>query len=194
MGQDLEVDDVLNGYAQGYFLMAETPESPLAWYTTHKRTVIPLDSQFRFPKSLRRILNQNRFQTAINRDFESVVLGCANRETTWISEELKQLYLRLNRAGWAYSFEAWQGDKLAGGILGLALGRTFLGESMFFQIPDGSKVALVKLVEYLRQRGFILFDAQMPNPHLSRFGAYDMDQDEYLELLRQGIQYPRSFI
>ena len=194
MAYDLEVEEVLNGYAQGYFLMAETPEDPLAWYTTHQRTVIPLDERFRFPKSLRRVLNQNRFQTAINRDFEAVVNGCADRDSTWISDELKRLYLRLNRAGWAYSFETWQGDELAGGILGLVLGRVFIGESMFFRIPDGSKVAMVRLVEYLRERGFMLFDAQMPNPHLSRFGAYDMTQDEYLELLQQGMQYPRCFI
>lgn len=194
MAYDLEIEEVLNGYAQGYFLMAETPDDPLAWYTTHKRTVIPLDDQFRFPRSLRRVLNQDRFQTAINRDFEAVVHGCANRDSTWISEELKQLYLRLNRAGWAYSFETWQGNELAGGILGLVLGRVFIGESMFFRIPDGSKVAMVRLVEYLRERDFILFDAQMPNPHLSRFGAYDISQGEYLELLRQGMQHPRCFI
>ena len=110
-------------------------------------TLIPLDDRFRFLKSLRRVINQNRFSVAINRDFEAVVNGCANRESTWISEELKDIYYALWESGWAYSFETWQGDKLAGGILGIVIGGAFIGESMFFRIPEGSKVAIVKLVE-----------------------------------------------
>lgn len=191
---DLDLEDIMNGYAQGYFLMAEEPGSPLAWYSTYERTIIPLDEKFRYPRSLQRVLNQNRFTTAINRDFSAVVKGCADRTTTWISDELKQIYLQLNQAGWAYSFETWQGDELAGGILGLVLGRTFIGESMFFRISDGSKVAMVKLVEHLRQKGFTLFDAQMPNPHLSRFGAYDIAQTDYLKKLSLGLQSPCDFL
>lgn len=194
MTVELEIDDVINGYAQGYFLMAETPSDPLNWYTTYERTIIPLDHRFRYPRSLQRVLNQNRFTTAINRDFAGVVKGCADRESTWISDELIELYLRLNQAGWAYSYETWQGDELAGGILGLAIGRAFMGESMFFRIPDGSKVAMVQLVRHLRDRNFILFDAQMPNPHLSRFGAYDISQEDYLRTLTFGLRSPCPFL
>lgn len=194
MTVELEIDDVINGYAQGYFLMAETPRDPLNWYTTYERTIIPLDHRFRYPRSLQRVLNQNRFTTAINRDFAGVVKGCADRESTWISDDLIELYLRLNQAGWAYSYETWQGDELAGGILGLAIGRAFMGESMFFRIPDGSKVAMVQLVRHLRDRNFILFDAQMPNPHLSRFGAYDISQEDYLRTLTFGLRSPCPFL
>jgi leucyl/phenylalanyl-tRNA---protein transferase len=191
---ELEIDDIINGYAQGYFLMADSPRSPLNWYTTHERTIIPLDERFRYPRSLQRVLNQNRFTTAINRDFAAVVEGCAARDSTWISSDLKRLYLRLNEFGWAYSFETWQGDELAGGILGLAIGQAFVGESMFFRIPEGSKVAMVKLVQHLRDRGFTLFDAQMPNPHLSRFGAYAIPQADYLQKLTQGLRFPSTFL
>jgi len=179
---------IIEGYAQGYFLMADESGDTLGWYTSRHRTLIPLDDRFRYPKSLRRALNQNRFQISVNRAFRSVVDGCADRETTWISHELKDLYWDLHQAGWAHSFETWQGDELAGGILGLVIGGAFIGESMFFRIPDGSKVAMVKLVERLRQRGFLLFDAQMMNPHLERFGAYVVRNDEYRDLLRQALQ------
>lgn len=184
---EYDVLAIIEGYAQGYFLMAEEDES-LQWYSSRDRTIIPLDTRFRYPKSLQRVLNSARFTVAINRDFKAVVSGCANRETTWISEELQDIYLALYQTGWAYSFETWLGDELAGGILGIAIGGIFIGESMFYRIPDGSKVAMVKLVERLRSRSFVLFDAQMMNPHLERFGAYQIADVDYQELLKQALQ------
>lgn len=188
-----DVAAIIQGYSQGYFLMADE-NNHLGWYGSRDRTLIPLDDKFRFPKSLRRVINQERFSTAINRDFAAVVDGCANRDSTWISEDLKDIYYALNRSGWAYSFETWQGDELAGGILGIVIGGAFIGESMFFHIPEGSKVAMVKLVERLRERQFVFFDAQMMNPHLERFGAFSIDDQEYQILLEKALQSNSSFI
>jgi len=182
-----DILSLIQGYAQGYFLMADENDK-LGWYSSNVRTVIPLDDRFRYPKSLRRVLNQERFKVAVNRDFKSVVAGCANRETTWISAELQEIYFALHKAGWAYSFETWQGDELAGGILGITIGGAFIGESMFYRIPEGSKVAMVKLVEHLRSRNFLLFDAQMMNPHLERFGACIIEQHQYQNLLQDALQ------
>ena len=189
---ELDISAVIDGYAQGYFLMAND-NGALDWYSSRKRAIIPLDERFRYPKSLQRVLNQERFSVAINRDFKSVVAGCANRETTWISPQLREIYWALYEAGWAFSFETWLGDELAGGILGIAIGGAFIGESMFYRIPEGSKVAMVELVERLRSRGFILFDAQMTNPHLERFGAYLIQDQEYQVLLRQALRLPCAF-
>ncbi|MBD2386182.1 leucyl/phenylalanyl-tRNA--protein transferase [Cylindrospermum sp. FACHB-282] len=188
-----DIAAIIRGYAQGYFLMADECDR-LGWYGSHERTLIPLDERFRYPKSLQRVLNQKRFTVTINRDFPSVVAGCANRETTWISPELQKIYWLLYQSGYAYSFETWQDDELAGGILGIVIGGAFIGESMFYRIPDGSKVAMVKLVERLCQRQFVLFDAQMMNPHLERFGAYLVSDEEYNVLLRQALQSPCSLI
>ena len=168
--------------------MADETGEGLGWYSSRERTLIPLDQRFCYPKSLQRILNQDRFTVAVNRSFAAVVEGCADREMTWISDDLKEIYWELHQTGWAHSFETWQGDELAGGILGIAIGGAFIGESMFYRIPDGSKVAMVKLVERLRDRGFLLFDAQMMNPHLERFGAYTVDDREYETLLKQAFQ------
>ena len=178
---------IVNAYAEGYFLMADEDGENLGWYTSTDRTLIPLDDRFRYPTSLRRVLNQNRFSVAIDRDFRSVIEGCADRDETWISEELKEIYWQLHLAGWAHSFETWQDDELAGGILGIAIAGAFIGESMFYRIPEGSKVAMVKLVEHLRSRRFVLFDAQMMNPHLARFGAYAVGDREYQKLLKQAL-------
>jgi leucyl/phenylalanyl-tRNA--protein transferase len=183
----IDIPSIIRGYAQGNFLMADD-DGELGWYSSRNRTLIPLDNRFRYPKSLRRVLNQNRFSVAINRSFEEVCRGCANRPETWISDELIEIYRQLNKSGWAYSFETYQGDKLAGGILGIVIGGAFIGESMFFQIPDGSKVAMVKLVEHLRAKQFVLFDAQMQNPHLERFGSYIVGNKEYSRLLAQALE------
>ncbi|MGF1461126.1 MAG: leucyl/phenylalanyl-tRNA--protein transferase [Leptolyngbyaceae cyanobacterium] len=184
---------IVEGYAKGYFLMSDDNGRGLGWYSSRQRTLIPLDDRFRYPKSLRRAINQERFQTAVNRDFLAVVNGCANRDTTWISNDLKEIYWELHQAGWAYSFETWRGDELAGGILGLAIGGAFIGESMFYRIPEGSKVAMVKLVEHLRSHRYLFFDAQMMNPHLARFGAYIISNKDYRKLLKQALTMPCAF-
>ncbi len=187
------IPQILQCYAQGYFLMAAEDSKALNWYSSSRRALIPLDERFRYPKSLKRVLNQNCFTPAINRDFEGVLEGCANRETTWISEELKTVYRRLHKAGYAYSFETWQNDELAGGFLGIVIGGVFIGESMFYRIPEGSKAAMVMLVEHLRSRQFQLFDAQIINPHLARFGAFEVDQAVYEATLVEAIQRPCKF-
>lgn len=190
----VDVRSIIEHYAQGYFLMENDPQEGLGWYSSRERTLIPLDDRFRFPTSLRRVINQNRFEVRINHDFEAVMEGCADRETTWISDDLKRIYRDLHQAGWAHSFETWQGDRLAGGVLGIVIRGVFIGESMFFKIPDGSKVAMVKLVEHLRARQFLLFDAQMMNPHLERFGAYVVSSREYDRLLKQAIAQQCQFV
>ena len=189
-----DIRSIIDGYSQGYFLMSEGDGQPIEWYYTNERTLIPLDARFRYPKSLQRVINQNRFEVKIDSAFERVVEGCADRETTWISKEMRSLYSKLHQAGWAHSFETWQGDRLAGGILGLAIRGVFIGESMFFKIPEGSKVAMVKLVEHLRSRGYDLFDAQLMNPHLERFGAYEIDDPSYQDLLQKALTKSCIFV
>jgi len=191
---DVDVRSIIENYAQGYFLMENDPNEGLGWFGSRERTLIPLDDRFRYPTSLRRVINQDRFEVRINQAFEEVVHGCADRETTWISDELKDIYFALHEAGWAHSFETWQGDQLAGAILGIVIRGAFIGESMFFRIPEGSKVAMVKLVEHLRAQDFALFDVQMMNPHLERFGAYVVQTREYERLLKAAIARQCQFM
>jgi leucyl/phenylalanyl-tRNA---protein transferase len=182
----IDVPSIVEGYSQGYFLMAGD-DNQLDWYSSRQRTLIPLDDHFHYPKSLQRVLNQNRFSVKISRDFQAVCEGCADRDSTWISDELMDIYLALHQAGWAHSFETWQGDKLAGGILGITIRGAFIGESMFYRITEGSKVAMVKLVEHLRARQYVVFDAQLQNPHLERFGSIVIDSGEYKKILSQAM-------
>lgn len=184
-----DVADLLAGYASGAFLMDNG--DGLRWYTSRRRALVPLDDRFHVPTSLRRALP--RFEVRRDTAFEAVVDGCAAREETWISNELRVLYRRLHRSGHAHSFETWRDGRLAGGVLGITLGGAFVGESMFHAVTDASKVALARLVEHLRSRGFVLFDAQIQNPHLARFGAYEVSEREYARMLRAALDVRAEF-
>jgi len=163
--------------------MADPDEdNQIYWHTPTQRGLIPLDHRFKVPKNLARLYRKGVFETSINREFETVIRQCAALRPgdTWISEEIIDAYCELNRIGLAHSFEVWKDDQLVGGLYGVALGKVFCGESMFHTATDASKIALVFLVEFLREQKFELLDTQYLNPHLLQFGAYEISQEEYM--------------
>ncbi len=185
-GLDLDVLQWLNAYAEGWFPMANE-ENELHWYSATHPAVLPMDGTLHIPRSLKKILRKNRFHPTWNHSFGAVLDGCAARAETWINEELKAQYWKLHRAGYAHSFETWENGRLAGGVLGLALGGAFIGETMFTGIEDGGKVALVLLVDALRRGGFVHFDCQLLNDNTQRFGAYEISAEEHKAALASAI-------
>jgi len=167
------------------------------WYTADPRGILPLDA-FHVPKSLAQFMRSRSFpfEVRINTAFEATMRACMECRAghTWISEELVAAYTRLHRMGFAHSVEVWRDGQLAGGLYGVSIGAAFFGESMFHRERDASKVALVKLVERLRQRGYELLDAQASTPHLERFGCIEIPAGEYMRLLRRAIVKQRSFV
>jgi leucyl/phenylalanyl-tRNA--protein transferase len=184
--------EIVRHYASGYFLM-DNGEG-LQWYSSRVHALIPLDERFHVPSSLRRALNNPRFETRINANFAGTVDGCAARAETWITSELREIYLELHRYGVAHSFETWVDNEPAGALLGLAIGGAFIGESMYFRVPEASKVAMVRLKEHLVSKGFTLFDAQIMNPHLARFGAYQLPEREFRKHLKAASSLEVSFV
>ncbi|AWN23282.1 leucyl/phenylalanyl-tRNA--protein transferase [Deinococcus irradiatisoli] len=175
--------EVARGYAGGAFLMDNG--RGLEWYSSTRRALVPL-GDIHIPRSLKKHLE--RFEVRLNSDFPGVLAGCMARQETWISPELAGIYLHLNHTGLVHSFETWQGGKLAGGVLGLALGGAFVGETMFHSVTQGSKVALVRLSQHLFRRGFSVLDAQMQNPHLQQFGTFEITPAEYAGQLRAALR------
>lgn len=176
--------EVARGYAGGGFLMDNG--HGLEWYSSTRRALVPLGEQLHIPRSLKKQLS--RFEIKINADFPGVLAGCMAREETWISPELAGIYVHLNKTGLVHSFETWRGDQLAGGVLGLALGGAFMGETMFHSITHGSKVALVRLAQHLGARGYSLLDAQMQNSHLEQFGTYEITPAQYARQLKLALR------
>ncbi len=185
----------MSAYAQGAFPMGDRDGS-IRWYTADPRGVMPLNSRFHVPGTLRQIVRQGKFEIRINHDFETVMRACGTRREggTWINEELVAAYNRLHLLGFAHSVEAWKDDQLAGGLYGVSLGGAFFGESMFHVRPNASKVALVHLVERLRERGYDLLDTQATTSHLRQFGCVDMPAGKYLGLLGRALLKKCEFV
>jgi leucyl/phenylalanyl-tRNA--protein transferase len=178
----LEPRTMLNLYAQGAFPMADERSGVINWYLPETRTILPLD-KFNLPRSLKKTIKESGFNFKIDYDFLSVVQNCANRKSTWISEELIEAYLRIEKLGFIHTVETWQNGKLVGGLYGVAIRGAFFGESMFSKVSQASKAALVKLIEHLNAKHFSLLDVQYMTPHLKMFGAVEISFENYTELL-----------
>lgn len=182
-GYPVDADLVLRAYAQGCFPMSESRDGRLSWYRPTNRAIITWD-RLRIPRSLRKTLAKNPFQLALNRDFSAIVSACAERSETWIGRDIQLLFEELHRRGHAHCVAAYDGDgRLVGGCYGLALGRIFCGESMFHLVNDASKACIWHLTQQLQRGGFVLLDCQQQSPHMSRFGAYEIPDQEFQCLL-----------
>jgi leucyl/phenylalanyl-tRNA---protein transferase len=176
---------LLEAYRSGIFPMA-LENGEIAWFSPDPRGILPLDA-FHLPHGLRRTLKKGVFELKIDTAFEDVIRACAEREETWISEQIIQSYLNLYDLGYAHSVEAWSDGELAGGLYGVSLQGAFFGESMFHRRTDASKAALAGLVGRLQRRGFALLDTQYITPHLRTFGAVEISRRQYLRLLNQAL-------
>jgi leucyl/phenylalanyl-tRNA---protein transferase len=192
-------EQVIAGYQQGFFPMARGRYGRIEWFMAEPRTIIPLDERFRVRRSLRQVIRKENYQIKINSNFPAVIRACARHsevdsDEVWLSNEMISLYLELHRRGYAHSVEVWNDDDLAGGLYGVALKSAFFGESMFSRAASASQIALVALVERLREHGYCLLDAQQRTPHIGYFGAIDLTHNEYLGLLANAMLDDRRFV
>ena len=183
----IEPDFLLMAYCSGYFPMAEPRSGEIQWHSPDPRAIFDL-KEFHIPRSLSLRVKKKQYEIQINREFEAVMRRCAEREETWISESVVQSYRELYRLGFAHSVECWRDEKLVGGLYGVSIAGAFFGESMFSIERDASKVALVYLVQRLKERGFDLLDTQFLTPHLARFGAKEIPKKEYLARLGKALK------
>lgn len=178
---------LLHGYSIGIFPMADPDDDDeIYWYAPDPRAIVPFDT-FHISKNLAQLVRQQKFAVTFDHDFEGVMRCCAARETTWISEQIIEVYTQLHELGFAHSVEVWLEGELVGGLYGIALGGAFFGESMFHRARDASKVALVHLVRHLEKQGFVLHDTQFATDHLKRFGVIEIPRSEYERRLARAI-------
>jgi leucyl/phenylalanyl-tRNA--protein transferase len=187
VGGDLSPERMELAYSMGIFPWYSEGQ-PILWWSPDPRLVL-FPNELKISRSLRQTIKKGLYRVTMDTAFEDVVEGCArvHRDDdggTWITQEMKEAYIALNRRGRAHSVEAWGvGGELAGGLYGVALGGAFFGESMFHIRTDASKVALVALVERLKGWGFELIDCQVTTAFFRRMGAREIPREEFLERL-----------
>lgn len=177
---------VETAYRDAGFPMAAPEFGLVSWHRPDPRAILPLDA-FHVSRSLARTLHRGGFSVTFNQDFTGVMRACAQRETTWISDDFLRVYGELAACGHAHSVEVWIGDRLAGGVYGVHVGGAFFAESMFHRVTDMSKVALHALVDRLRQRGFALLNVQYLTPHLKRLGGIEIPLADYRRRLHNAL-------
>ena len=187
VGGDLSVERLLLAYRNGIFPWFNEDE-PIFWWSPSTRMVIN-PNDYKVAKSLRNIINRNIFEVTINKNFSDVICNCQNaerkgQEGTWITDDIIKSYTQLHELGHAMSLEVWQNNELVGGLYGVDLGHVFCGESMFSKVPNASKVAFVKLIEYLKENNYKLLDCQVHNDHLEKLGAFEISRDAFMLVLK----------
>lgn len=187
VGGELSPELLIRAYSEGVFPWFSVGD-PVLWWSPDPRAIIELD-ELHVPRRLARTIHSGKFRVTVDHCFTDVMRACGDTrpEGTWITPDMLHGYTALHRRGYAHSLEVWQGDRLAGGIYGVAIGGLFAGESMFHSITDASKVALVALVERLKQQGFVLFDVQMTTDHTERLGAKNIPRTEYLHRVAEAV-------
>ena len=196
-GGDLKPARLLAAYRRGIFPWYSRGQ-PILWWSPDPRTVFAT-GHMHVPHRLARWLRDCEWSVRADTAFEAVVRACAapraKQRGTWIDAAMRKAYVRLHELGHAHSIEAWDGDELAGGIYGVAIGRMFFGESMFSAADNGSKVALLALARALRDWDFPLLDAQVASAHLFTLGATEIPRAEFCARVadltgRAGIEGP----
>ncbi len=193
VGGDLSEERLLLAYQLGIFPWYSSGE-PILWWSPDPRLVL-FPSELHISRSLRKTIKKNLFHLTIDQAFHQVMAECAaprkgKASGTWIVPEMMMAYNRLHLSGFAHSVEAWSDNELVGGLYGVAIGRTFFGESMFSRVPNVSKVVLVTFVEYLKRRSFDMIDCQVRNEHLRQFGAQEIPRTRFMDLLAKSVQRP----
>ena len=193
----IDYNNVLDAYRHGLFQMSEdSNSSDIFWVKPKIRGVIdPYKVTIR--KKLKRLLNKHSYFLKINTDFIGVIEGCAepskNRKNTWINPSIIDVYIELHYKGYAHSIECYSNNELVGGLYGVAIGGVFFGESMFSKLQDASKIALLHLIDRLKVGNFSVLDTQFITEHLKTFGAYEIDQDKFLVMLKKALLVEANF-
>ncbi|MFP4070917.1 MAG: leucyl/phenylalanyl-tRNA--protein transferase [Desulfovibrionales bacterium] len=191
LGGDLSVKRLVAAYSMGIFPWY-TEDTPILWWSPDPRPIIE-PRELHIPKSLRRVLNKERFSVTVDHDFAGVIRSCASvpregADGTWLVPEMVSAYEELHRAGFAHSVEVWAEGELVGGIYGVSLGRAFFGESMFHTVTNASKVGFVHLVRLLGTKGYSFMDCQQQSANLQRYGVREIPRREFLYRLQEAVR------
>ena len=192
IGGNLEVDTLYTAYRRGIFPWYEAGQ-PLLWWSPNPRMVL-LTNGLRVSRSLNKDIKSKFSDIRLDYDFKAVIEHCAaprgGRDATWITDEMRDAYIKLHRMGHAHSVEVYDQEDLVGGLYGVGIGCMFFGESMFAKASNASKVALFYLCKYLYAHRLRLIDCQVQSPHLRTLGAFNISRSQFTEYVSKFCSQP----
>lgn len=191
VGSNLHPATLIKAYKKGYFPWYNEGE-PRCWFHPDPRMIL-LPDELIVSRSMRPVVNGNRFTFKIDKNFLRVISYCRNarrwngESKSWITDEIIHAYTSLFHAGYAHCAEAWQDGKLVGGLYGVRIGGVFFGESMFSTVSNASKFAFIKFVGYLKTKGVQLIDCQQQTSHMASLGARPVGRMVFVKYLQELI-------
>jgi len=192
VGGRLSEKRLLMAYERGIFPWYNSDDEPILWWSPDPRLVLFPDA-VKISRSLRKTLKKTDFKVTFDQAFEAVIDGCASPRKddagTWITSSMRTAYVNLHHKGYAHSVECWHDDALVGGLYGIALGKVFFGESMFHRKPDASKIAFIRLTEFLKSQQYVMIDCQMKTPHLMSLGAEEIPRSAFYDYLHSASPF-----
>jgi len=190
VGGDLSEERLIEAYSRGIFPWY-SPGEPILWWSPDPRFIL-YPKEIKVSRSMRQILKRETFTITFDQAFPEVIKNCSKpREDelgTWITDEMTDAYIKLHNVGLAHSVEAWQDGRLAGGLYGVSLGKTFFGESMFTHVSNASKACFIVLTRYLGEAGFPIIDCQVHTDHLASLGAHFIPRSDFLAVIESSIK------
>lgn len=188
LGGDLRPERLILAYRSGIFPWFNE-DDPILWWSPHPRCVLFPD-KLKVSKSMQQVVKKGVFEFRVNSAFSEVIAACSEvpregQDGTWITEDIREAYIRLHQTGYVWSAEAWQDGQLVGGLYGILMGKAFFGESMFSRVSNASKFAFISWVRLLQEQGVQLIDCQLHTPHLESLGAEMIPREEFIRLLPQ---------
>ncbi len=190
IGGDLRIERLIAAYAQGIFPWYNEPDERL-WWSPRVRCVL-FHERLNVSKSMRNVINQNKYRITMDTAFEKVLEGCRGGlrlGSTWLIDEMVEAYTNLHYLGIGHSVEVWEDDILVGGLYGLSMGRMFFGESMFSRKPNTSKLAFIMLSQFLKNKGWSVLDCQVVTDHLQTLGSIGIPREDYLKILAEELDH-----
>lgn len=194
VGGNLSSSQLMRAYRRGIFPWYSEGQ-PILWWSPDPRLVLYPEA-IKISRSLRKTLKKSVFRITLDSQFKQIMVACAAKRSgddntgTWISEEMIDAYCNLYNKGFAHSVEIWQGQKLVGGLYGVALGGCFFGESMFSTVVDASKIALIYLTQQIQRWGFSIIDCQITTNHMLSLGAVEISRQQFLHQLQKCLKHP----
>lgn len=183
---------VVANYTRGLTLFGRSHarKAIFEWRSFPLRGVITAETA-KIPKSVRAVRRRTELSVKFDTDFEEIIYSCQRdpKNWMWLTPALIDVYREVHQLGFVSTAAVYRDSRLVGGLWGISVGRVFGGMSMFHKEDNAGSLALAALAgEVLADGRWTVVDCGWINPHFRMYGATEIPQDKFCELVWQTIR------